>query len=459
MGNTELVVDLFAGGGGASVGIRAALGREPDIAINHDPVALAVHRTNHPHTLHLEADIWEVRPAEATRGRPVGLLWLSPDCRDHSNAKGGKPRSARTRSLAWAAYRWGKAVRPRVIMLENVVEFEGWGPLGTDGRRCRLRQGRTFNKFVTMLRNLGYVVDWRTLDASLYGAATRRRRLFLVARCDGAPIVWPAPTHGGARRPIRTAATCIDWALPCPSIFERTKPLAEKTMWRIGQGLRRFVFEQSHPFVVSACGERFAPALVQTGYGERAGQRPRALDIQSPLGTVVGGGQKHGLVAAFLTRHFGDPLRTDGKGGPVLGASLDSPLPTVTSRDHHSLTIARLDGRADRVTEVRAFLSVYYGSDGSGGQLLTRPLRTITARHRHGLVTVAGVDYQITDIGFRMLRPAELLRAQFGAHAADYDMSAARTSTAQVRLIGNSVCPDVAAALVAANVRQELRAA
>lgn len=480
-----LVVDLFAGGGGASTGIEAALGRPVDIAINHDAVALAVHRANHPHTLHLEADIWEVQPLAATRGRPVDLLWLSPDCRDHSNAKGGKPRSPRLRSLAWAAYRWGKAVRPRIIMLENVLEFEGWGPVAADGKRCRLRKGSTFRKFVAMLRNLGYAVDWRMLDASLYGAPTRRRRLFLVARCDGAPIIWPVATHGGARLPLRTAAECIDWSLPCSSIFTRSKPLAEKTLWRIAMGIRRFVMEATVPFIIKVNhGKRdarvsrldtplttvtatqrghalVAPTLVQTGYGERDGQRPRCLDIGAPLGTVVGGGQKHGLVAAFLNRHFGDPLRSDGAGGAVFGAPLDAPLPTVTARDHHSVTTAAFAPceAAERVAEVRAFLTAYYGSDGSGGQLLTEPMRTLTAKHRLGLVTVAGFDYQITDIGFRMLEPCELLRAQFGDHAASYDMSAARTKGAKVRLIGNSVCPPVAEQLVAANMRQAARAA
>lgn len=232
-GGRGLVVDLFAGGGGASTGIESALGSSVDIAINHDAVALAVHKANHPPTRHLDADIWEVRPRDATGGLPVWMLWLSPDCRDHSNAKGGRPRTARIRSLAWAGYRWAKEVRPAVIFLENVPEFEGWGPLGDDGKRCPVRKGRTFRKFVAMMRNLGYVVDWRVLDASLYGAPTKRRRLFLVARCDGQPIVWPEPTHGPGRAPLHTAAECIDWSLPCPSIFGRKKPLAEKTLWRV----------------------------------------------------------------------------------------------------------------------------------------------------------------------------------------------------------------------------------
>lgn len=499
IGNRGLVVDLFAGGGGASVALEAALGRSVDIAINHDEVALAVHKANHPQTLHLEADIWEVRPRDATKGRPVWILWLSPDCRDHSNAKGAAPRTPRIRSLAWAAYRWAKEVRPELIFLENVPEFEGWGPLGPDGKRCKRRKGKTFRKFVAMLRNLGYAVDWRVLDASLYGAPTRRRRIFLVARRDGRPIAWPAPTHGPGLEPFHTAAECIDWTIPCPSIFERKKPLAEKTLWRIAQGIRRFVLENPRPFIIKvnhgkreARGEPIdtplstvtatqrghglvSPTLVQTGYGEREGQRPRALDLHAPLGTIVGCGQKHGLVSAFLNRHFGDPLRADGKGGRVIGEALDTPLPTITARDHHTLAavclakfrgthpsqpsacaatepVPTISGGGIHVAEVRAFLTAYYGNDGTGGQLLTEPMRTLTARDRLGLVTVCGVEYQIADIGFRMLSAAELLRAQFGQYAAGYDLSEARTVKDQVRLIGNSVPPEQAEAVIRANV-------
>ena len=495
-----LVVDLFAGGGGASVGIRAALGREPDIAINHDPIALAVHCANHPETRHLTADIWEVKPREATRGRPVELLWLSPDCRDHSNAKGGKPRTARIRSLAWVGYRWAKEVRPAVIFLENVPEFEGWGPLGPDGKRDPKRKGKTFRKFVAMLRNLGYAVEWRVLDASHFGAPTRRRRLFLVARCDGRPICWPEPTHGPGLLPFHTAAECIDWSRPCPSIFGRKKPLVEKTLWRIAQGIRRFVLESPRPFIVKVNhGKReprhesldaplstvtaaqrghalVMPVLQQSGYGERDGQRARSLDLSQPLGTIVAAGQKHALVSAFLAKHYGDP--TGPK--PVIGQDLRRPLGTITARDHHSpitvelaaIALAKFRGTDPsqpgsasveqpmptisaggiHVAEVRAFLTAYYGSDGPGGQQLTAPMRTITARHRLGLVTVEGVDYQIVDIGFRMLEPDELLRAQFGRFAEGYDMSAAKTKEAEIRLTGNSVCPELVEQLIRANV-------
>lgn len=461
-----LVVDLFAGGGGASAGIEAALGRPVDVAINHDPVAIAVHRANHPSTHHHEADIWKVRPRVATEGRPVDLLWASPDCRSYSRAKGGQPRSESVRLLPWTVIRWASDVRPRVICLENVPEFEEWCPL-LDGMPDRSRLGLTFRQWVGRLRGLGYVVEWRVLDASHYGAPTRRRRLFLIARLDGLPIRWPEPTHGRGRLPVRTAAECIDWDRPCPSIFGRSKPLAEKTLWRIAQGIRRFVLESPRPFVVKLRGTNtaadiaaplptvtaggthlglIAPSLVQIGYGERAGQAPRALNILAPLGTVVAGGPKHALVAAFLARHFGG----------VVGASLEEPLHTITARDHHSQVQAQLfPAGADqpfRTAEVRAFLTAYYSSGSQAGQSLLEPLRTVTVRHRLGLVTVAGEDFQIVDIGLRMLTPRELLRAQFGRFAEGYDLSPAKTQADQVRMVGNSAPPEVVEAIVRANV-------
>jgi DNA (cytosine-5)-methyltransferase 1 len=496
----ELIIDLFAGGGGASTGIEAALGRPVDIAINHSPIALAVHAKNHPGTKHLTCDIWEARPADVTGGRPVGLLWASPDCTHFSNAKGGKPRSQKIRSLAWVVVRWASAVRPRVIFLENVREFQTWGPLGPDGKPDKARMGITFRRWLKELRSLGYQVDYRVLNACDYGAPTRRKRLFLVARCDGAPIVWPEPTHGNGLLPFRTAAECIDWTLDCPSIFGRKKPLAEKTLWRVAQGIRKFVLETPEPFIVKVnhgkrqarnhsihdplstitAGQRghalVAPTLVQTGQGERAGQRPRFLNIQAPLGTVVACGQRHALVAAFLAKHYGDPLRKSG-GGVVLGSDLGQSLDTITATDHHSLAavcLAKFRGTHENqpssadvgeplptttaggmhVAEVRAFLTAYYSTDG--GQSLKDPLRTVTTKDRLGLVTVMGVDYQIADIGLRMLQPEELLIGNFGDYAKQYDISAAPTKEAKIRLIGNSVCPDVAAALVRANLRGDL---
>jgi DNA (cytosine-5)-methyltransferase 1 len=531
-----LVVVLFAGAGGSCTGIKAALGRSPDIAINHDELALRVHARNHPETTHLTEDVWASPPRKVTGGKPVELLWASPDCTHFSKAKGGKPRQKNIRSLAEVVPTWAETVRPRTIFVENVEEFLEWGPLYEEGHTMpdgRVlgpgdellgmpipeREGETFHRWRVRLELLGYKVEWRVLDASLYGAPTKRKRLFVIARCDGEPICWPEPTHGPGRLPLRTAAECIDWSLPCPSIFERKRPLAEKTLWRIAEGIRRFVLENPRPFIVGVGGRAgqtpatpvdapvgtvtakndralcvpniikvnhggrtdrseaidaplttvtaarrghalVAPTLIQTGYGERPGQRPRHLDLHQPLGTVVATGQKHALVAAFLAKHYGG----------VVGQGLEQPTSTITATDHHSLsaaTLVKLRGEctgADvegpmptltaggtHVAEVRAFLMAYYGSGGQW-QSLGKPMKTITAKHRLGLVTVEGADFQIVDIGMRMLEPHELLRAQFGEHATGYDLSEAKSKAAQVRMIGNSVCPDVAEALVAANL-------
>lgn len=456
----ELAIDLFAGGGGASTGMEPALGRPVDVAINHDPQAVALHQANHPQTLHLVSDVFEVDPLTVADGRPVGLLWASPDCTFHSKARGGKPHRDRKqankrRALAGVVVRWAKAVRPRVICLENVEEFQHWGPLDASGQPCPKRRGSSFRRWVASLRNLGYAVEWRELRACDYGAPTIRKRLFLVARCDGAPIVWPAPTHGAPDSlpvrqrkllPWRTAAECIDWSVPAPSIFERARPLADATCRRIAKGIVRYVIEAAEPFIVGDT----APTSVEVGYGERAGQQPRAPGLQRPLGTVVSGGGKHALVTAFLAKHYGG----------VVGTSIDQPAGTVTTVDHHSLVTADLvadDGMgaaaADHRERVRAFLIAYYGSD-EDGQPLADPLRTVPTRDRFGLVMVKGKPYAIADIGLRMLTPRELYRAQ--GFPADYIIERgsdgrALTKTAQVRMCGNSVCPPMARALVAAN--------
>ncbi len=438
-----LIVDLFAGGGGASTGIEAALGRTVDVAINHSATALAVHEANHPKTRHLTADIWEVDPRMVCGKRRVELLWASPDCRHFSRAKSGVPRSKSVRSLAEVVVEWARAVSPAVILLENVQEFTTWGPLDeTTGLPIKERSGETFRLWVGKLRLLGYRVEWRVLDSSHFGAPTKRKRLFLVARCDGEPIEWPEPTHGPGLAPFRTAAECIDWTLPIPSIFERQKPLAEKTLARIAEGVRRFVIDTEEPFIV----KNFAPVLVQTGYGERPGQAPRALDLHEPMGTLVAGGVKQGLVAAFLTKHFGG----------VYGQPLARPASTVTAQDHHALTAVAL--------------AKFRGTSESHPMSCNpkEPLPTISAGGIHvaavatlltrfGVtpkpVVIDGESYGISDIGMRMLEPHELLKAQFGRFAESYDLSAATTKSAKVRLIGNSVCPEVAEALVRANVR------
>lgn len=471
-----MIVDLFAGGGGASTGIERALGRSPDVAVNHSPAAIAMHKANHQRTRHLCASVWDVDPREVVGRRRVELLWASPDCTHFSRAKGGQPRSKGVRSLAHVVVEWARAVRPEVIALENVPEFATWGPLLDDGRPCPVRRGETFGGWVEQLRWLGYEVEWRTLVAADYGAPTTRKRLFLVARRDGLPIVWPEPTHGAGRpRPWRAAAEVIDWSIPCPSIFGRARPLAEATLRRIARGIQRYVLGAAKPFVVTMRGTGpaqirasardigapigtvsaggvhhalVAPTLVQTSYGEREGQAPRALDIHAPLGTVVAGGAKHALVSAFLA-HYG--------GNENDGSDLRRAMHTITTQDHHALVTAPLG--TDRRDEVRAFLVKYYGT--GAGASLRAPLDTVTTRDRFGLVTVDGADYEIADIGMRMLQPRELFRAQGFPDSYIIDPALdgrPLTKTQQIELCGNSVCPDVAAALVRAQFGAQRRA-
>lgn len=486
----ELVVDLFAGGGGASTGIEQAIGRHVDIAINHDPEAVALHAMNHPQTKHYVSDVFEVDPREVTEGRPVGLLWASPDCKHFSKAKGGKPVSKKIRSLAWVVVKWARLVAPRVIFLENVEEFQTWGPLGADGRPCPERKGLTFRRWVRELQRAGYAVEWRELRACDYGAPTTRKRLFLVARRDGQPIAWPKPMHGPGLKPYRTAAECIDWNIPAPSIFERSRPLADNTLRRIARGVMRYVVNAASPFIVRmghtghgdagkahGIGEPLStitskaehllavPTLVQTGCGERPGQAPRSLDLHAPLGTVVGGGQKHALVAAFLAKHYG--------GNETPGTSLDRPVDTITTQDHHALvasSLVKLRGTSSAApvdeplhtvsaqgthhAEVRALLIKFYGTDQD--PRLDDPLHTITTKDRFGLVVVKGEVYAIADIGMRMLEPRELYRAQGFPDSYVIDRRADGTPLpkhAQVRMVGNSVSPVAAQALVAANFR------
>ncbi len=440
-----LVVDLFAGGGGASVGIEAALDGHVDIAINHDPIAIAVHKANHPNTTHLTASIWDVDPVEACGGHPVLFLHASPDCTHFSRAKGSKPRRQDIRSLADVVIVWAEKKRPLVITLENVPEFVEWGPLGADDKPIKERKGETFKAWTAKLRALGYELDHRVLDASHYGAPTKRRRFFLVARRDRQPIRWPEATHGAPPlQPFHTAAECIDWSIPCPSIFGRKKPLAENTQRRIAMGIKKYVIDDPNPFIVPIEGGYAAPTLIQTGYGERKGQRPRYLDIHEPLGTQVAQGVKHALAVAFFAKHFG--------GHMTPGIRADGPLSAITAKDHHALVTATL-GFGSRAAEVRAFLTVFYGNPADVGQSLHDPARTLTTKDRLGLVTVAGHDLEICDVGMRMLKPdPELKRAQFGRFADGYDLSAARTESAKTRLIGNSVPPEVIEALVRANL-------
>ncbi|QDD62680.1 DNA cytosine methyltransferase (plasmid) [Herbaspirillum seropedicae] len=721
---SELLIDNFAGGGGASKGIEQAFGRPVDVAINHDGEALAMHEANHPTTKHYREDVFTVHPGFVTQQQPIGLAWFSPDCKHHSKAKGGKPREKKIRGLAWVCLKWGTFQMPRAIAIENVEEFQDWGPLDEEGSPIKSEKGRTFRAFIDALttgldRNhpdvpeifealgadfpmdrlyagLGYKVEWRILRACDYGTPTIRKRLFIFARRDGLPIVWPEPTHGdpksaavkaGKLLPYRTAAECIDWSIPCPSIFERTRPLKPATLRRIAKGVMKFVVNSSDPFIVKFSenstgqqldeplhtvmagaprfglvvpslmhmthqgADRNAPAgeplatvtganrgeqavvaahitkfrtgstgsaideplhtvtaggdpnpdhqstgnvmgiveaklapfitehanastqrnmsadeplrtqcaevkgghfavvsatlvdaahgeespggvkrwgsgahdietpmgtvvasgnkalvsatLVQTGYGERPGQAPRAPGLDKPLGTVVAGGGKHALVSAMLAKHYGG----------VVGTGVDVPFGTITTSDHHSVVTANLvhynaekrsgEVRASgmqeplktqttenrhavvtshlvklrnnqfgqavdepmptltagggHVGEVRAFLMKFY-SEGGQHQGCDEPLHTVPTKDRFGLVMVHGEQYQIVDIGMRMLTPRELARAQ--GFPDDYVLDPVvngkpLSKTAQVRMIGNSVCPPLARALLAANFTHE----
>ncbi len=432
----ELVVDNFAGGGGASEGVKRALRRPVDIAINHDPKAIAMHRANNPGTRHYCESVWDVDPVEACGGRPVGFAWFSPDCTHHSRARGVKPRSKEIRGLAWIVIKWARAVAPRIIALENVEEFETWGPLDDDGQPIQAKAGETFRDWLGQLRALGYAVEFRSLVAADYGTPTTRKRLFLIARCDGMPIVWPTPTHGrGRAQPWTPASSIVDWSLPCRSIFDRAKPLAEATLRRIAAGVSRYVVNAAHPFIVETDEGAMSPTLIQTGYGERKGQAPRALDIRRPLGTVVAGGPKHALIAAFITKHYGG----------VVGHGVNRPLGAITTRDHHALTTATLGNATSK--RVADFLERY-------AERVEPSLFSLLGEERRGPA--------IVDLKMRMLQPHELFAAQ--GFPADYDIAPEVdgkpiTKTDQYALAGNSVCPQVASAIVAANVYQNAEAA
>ena len=452
----ELVVDNFAGGGGASTGIEMAIGRSVDIAINHDKDAIAMHKENHPSTKHYCEDVWAVDPLEACNGKSVALAWFSPDCKHFSRAKGGKPLNKNIRGLAWVAVRWACLVRPRVIMLENVPEIVTWGPLGADNKPIKERAGETFEGFVAALsagipkthpafaemcealdiaedskiaqmciKGLGYEIEYRELKSCDYGAPTTRTRFYMIARCDGNPIVWPKPTHGdkksnavkaGLLKPYRTAAECIDWSIPAQSIFERDKPLAENTLKRIARGIKKFVIDNPNPFIihykfdnepesiekplstVTAVNSHYvvtptimsnntgnagasadsplptvttgnrnflvAPSIVPIGYGEKEGQEPRVNSVEDPLGTIVSSG-KHYLSTPILTK-FNQHSK---------GQEIDRPIDTVMAG-------------ATRFGVVAPTLIQYHSEQKEcevRGQELTEPLMTQDTANRYAL--------------------------------------------------------------------------
>lgn len=493
----EIVVDNFAGGGGASTGIELATGKSVDIAINHDPAAIAMHWANHPDTKHYCENVWEVDPVKACAGRKIALAWFSPDCKHFSKAKGGKPVEKSIRGLAWVAVRWAKLVRPRVIMLENVEEFKTWGPLMNDNKPDPRYKGRTFHHFIHALKRYGYKVDWRELRACDYGAPTTRKRLFMIARCDGKPIIWPEPTHGdldglevqaGLLKPWRSAAEIIDWSVECVSIFERKKPLCENTMRRIAKGLKKFVIDDPEPFIVQIGQQKFggngrthsiysplntivtknehcliAPALIQY-HSEQSGKETRGQSIKNPL-LVVDSSNRYGLVAAFISKYFAG-------GYKGAGSAINNLLPTITAVDHNAIvcpymmhyyctsvgsrinsSVGTITAKGQHIAEVQAFLIKYYGADI--GQSLNNPLHTITAKDRFGLITVKGAKYQIIDIGMRMLTPRELFDAQGFPHDYIIDVDAdgkKYPKSAQVARCGNAVPPPFAAALTKANL-------
>lgn len=664
----EIVVDLFAGGGGASEGLKQALGIDPALAYNHDELAIGMHAANHPLTQHHREDIWHADPRVDVAGRPIGWFHASPDCTHFSQAKGGQPRSRKTRALSWVVLKWvgqllradrlqGTNTAPRIISMENVWQILTWGPLvakrckdtgrvikmdGTVAARgeCvpvenqqlvpdKRHSGRTWQQFVAALRALGYAVEWRKLVASDYGAGTSRERLFLLARRDGEAIVWPEASHGTApgQAPRVTAADCLDFSIPCPSIWGRKRPLADATMRRIAKGVMRHVINSADPFIVPVThqgGDRVhdvrepmrtitaanrgemmlaapelapfiaehansshslgsmradeplrtlcagvkgghfsvvspilagvggragqseprsgadplytmtakadtalvAPTLVQTGYGERVGQAPRALDLQQPLGTVVAGGVKHAVAAPHLVKFRGESIGTSAtepvptitsgagaarpagaahalgvatafleqaNGGFYQGAGNDArdPVSTITaSGSQQRLVAAHLTAMAQNVVgndlrvplptvlagatrfaevectlspeqeagalRVAAFLVKYYGT-GANVPALLDPVDTITTKDRLALVTVhiKGTPYVIVDIGLRMLKPHELYRAQGFPTGYIIDRTAngtPLTTSAAVRMVGNSVSPPPLRALAEANL-------
>ena len=416
----EFIVDNFAGGGGASTGIEMAVGRSVDIAINHDPDAIAMHRANHPHTRHYCEDVWQVDPVEACAGNPVGLAWFSPDCTHFSRAKGGKPVDKNIRGLAWVTIRWALKVRPRVIMLENVPEIRTWGPLGADNKPIKARAGETFDGFIKALttgishshpafaemcatleintdsaeaerltHGLGYNAEYRILRSCDYGAPTTRTRFYLIARSDGKPIVFPPPTHGNGKglKPYRTAAECIDWSIPAQSIFERDKPLAENTLRRIAKGIEKFVINNPEPFIIPI------------GYGEREGQNPRVNSINEPLGTVVSSG-KHYLVAPSLIQYHSETANDE-----VRGQELNEPLMTVDTSPRYALSVAHI-------------MKNYGGNYRGAGSGADKPLDTVTAHDHNSLVTAHIMTLRNNMDGQKMDEPLTTVSCS-GAHHAE----------------------------------------
>ncbi len=392
----EIIVDNFAGGGGASTGIELAAGRPVTIAINHDPDAILMHQTNHPYTEHYQASVWDIDPREVCRGRRIGLAWFSPDCKHFSKAKGGKPVDKNIRGLAWIVLRWAGTVKPRVIILENVEEFQTWGPV-RKGKPVKSKSGETFQRWMTQLQDLGYEIEHKELRACDYGAPTIRKRFFLIARCDGKTIVWPEPTHGdpnsedvknGTLKPWGTAADCIDFDLPCPSIFERKRPLAVNTQRRIARGLDKFVIKEAKPFIV------------HIGNGERKGQKPRVQDIDKPVSTIVGSCKQY-----FCTPYM-SPIGHTGF-CTDRNYSIKQPLRTIVSKAEQIMVmpfLTKFQQNSKGQSAINPFDTVMPGATRFGliapsliqyhsetaksevrGQKLHEPILTVDGSNRYGL--------------------------------------------------------------------------
>lgn len=507
--STEIVTDSFCGAGGASHGIRLALGRQPEVAINHNPTQIRIHTANHPETEHFISDIWEVDPVEATGGRDVGFSWFSPDCTHFSKAKGGKPKSAKIRALAWTTCRWAKAVRPRICVVENVEEILGWCPL-KDGKPTGAtvemkhegvtrKVGTTFARWFRRMERMGYVGSWRVLRACDYGAPTTRKRVFFIFRRDGIAPQWPAPTHGDAKAraknpalaPWRTAAECIDFTIPNHSIFLTSsdvkkaglkirRPLALPTLRRIARGMHRHVLTSAKPFIVP---DGQAPILTQTGYGERhateacRAQDTRVLDLQEPLGSIVACGIKHAVSAAVLApivvKHNG------GHEGP--GTSCLAPMDALVATNNKGLALACLtkyngtqqfpdiDGPGPTITCTEGLavsIAQTIAVDCLTPEQIAGAQRCYTFLAEHGaldgvqadpvnrlvFVRVDGLWYVVVDICMRMLTPRELARCQGFDDSYDIDLGGTLSKELTVRGIGNSVCPQLAMAIALANL-------
>lgn len=430
----DLIIDCFAGGGGASKGIEMALNRDIDIAVNHDPEAIRIHKVNHPNTLHLTEDIFKVDLQKQVAGRHVALMWASPDCTSHSKAKGGQPRKKGLRLLPWAVYKHAKLILPDVIIMENVEEIQQWGPLDENGRPIKSRAGEDYNKFMDAMRSLGYKVESRELVAADYGAPTTRKRWYAVLRRDGKEIVWPKATHSKTgdpgTEPWLECGDYMDWSDLGNSIFTRKRPLADATMRRIANGYRKYVVENDKPYIVD---NKDAVAFLIQYHGETKAGDSRGQLLTEPIKTIDTS-NRYGLVTAFISKFY--------KSGT--GQSCAEPLHTITTSPGHFGLIS-------------AFLIKYYGT--GCGQTLDAPLATITTKDRFGLVNVVteidGEKYILKDIFLRMLKAEPELKRMQG-FPADYvithDAEGKRYPIKeQVARIGNSVVPVMAQVLVAAN--------